>query len=70
MDATELLVTFGGIALIVMALWFFFGKRTVASPPAGGEGLYACPMHPWITSATVGTNCSVCGMALVRQDKG
>ena len=65
MDTAELFVTFGGLALIALTLWFFFGKRA-AAPPAGKAAVYACPMHPWITSDTAGKSCSVCGMALVK----
>lgn len=67
MDTAELFVTVGGLALIALTLWFFFGKRA-ASPPAGKGAVYACPMHPWITSDTAGSSCSVCGMALVKQE--
>lgn len=70
MDTAELIVTVGGIALIALTLWFFFGKRSSPLPPSGNADIYACPMHPWITSAAAGTSCSVCGMALVRQGKG
>lgn len=69
MDTAQWLVTLGGIALIVLTLWFFFGKRRTAPPPSTTAELYACPMHPWITSDTAGVSCSVCGMALVRQEK-
>ena len=69
MDTAELIVTLGGITLIALTLWFFFGKRSAAPPPAGNADVYACPMHPWITSPTAGDSCSVCGMALVRQEK-
>lgn len=27
MDSAELFVTLGGIALVALTLWFFFGKR-------------------------------------------
>lgn len=67
MDTVELIVTLGGITLIVLTLWFFFSKRSTSLPPSGNAGIYACPMHPWITSTVAGTTCSVCGMALVRQ---
>jgi hypothetical protein len=64
MDTAELLVTIGGIVLIILTLWFFLGRRTQPPPP----GLYACPMHPWITSGQPAATCSQCGMALVRQE--
>ncbi|NJC89402.1 MAG: hypothetical protein FIB02_12880 [Desulfuromonas sp.] len=70
MDTAELIVTFGGIVLIVLTLWFFFGKRSAAVSPSGDADSYVCPMHPWITSATAGASCSLCGMALVRREKG
>lgn len=69
MDPAEWMVTLGGIALIALTLWFFFGKRSAAPPPPGAQGLFACPMHPWITSGEAGASCSVCGMALVRREK-
>lgn len=31
-------------------------------------GMYVCPMHPEVTSATPGT-CPKCGMALVKKEK-
>ncbi|TLM65571.1 MAG: LPXTG cell wall anchor domain-containing protein [Deltaproteobacteria bacterium] len=70
MDTAQWFVTLGGIALIALTLWFFFGKRKPA-PPAAGEAAdsYACPMHPWITSPVAGGSCSICGMALVRRDQ-
>ena len=70
MDTAELIVTLGGIILIALTLWFFFGKRSSAPPPTGTADVYACPMHPWITSPVAGASCSECGMALVRQEKG
>jgi LPXTG-motif cell wall-anchored protein len=69
MDTAQWLVTLGGIALIALTLWFFFGKRSSTPSPSGNADIYACPMHPWITSATAGASCSTCGMALVRQDR-
>ncbi|WP_331001577.1 heavy metal-binding domain-containing protein [Geomonas sp. RF6] len=66
MDLSQIVVTGGGIVLIALTLWFFFGKRSKSSP-AAKEGLYACPMHPWITSNDPGADCSVCGMKLVKQ---
>jgi hypothetical protein len=68
MDTMELIVTLGGIALIALTLWFFFGKRSGVSPKGLATDAYVCPMHPWITSAAAGASCSVCGMALVRQE--
>lgn len=42
-------------------------------PPAGGTeetaGVYACPMHPEVTSSAPGT-CPKCGMTLVKRRKG
>lgn len=68
MDTAELIVTIGGLILIALTLWFFFGKRSAAPPRTGAADVYACPMHPWITSTTAGASCSECGMALVRQE--
>jgi hypothetical protein len=65
MDTTQIVVTLGGVGLIGLTLWFFFGKAP-ESRPKGGAGDYSCPMHPWITSADPGAQCSVCGMKLVR----
>jgi hypothetical protein len=68
MDSIQLAVTLGGIALIGLTLWFFFGKR--ASRQTKGEGrLFACPMHSWITSKDPGADCSICGMKLVRSEE-
>jgi len=53
MDLTQLIVTIGGVALIGLTLWFFFGAKSRAKPPAG-KGSYSCP--------------TVCGMKLVRDD--
>ena len=68
MDTAEILVTVGGITLICFVLWFFFGKREEASVASGGAVIYACPMHPWITSTDPAATCSICGMKLVRRD--
>lgn len=42
-------------------------------PPAGGTeetaDVYACPMHPEVTSSAPGT-CPKCGMTLVKRRKG
>lgn len=70
MDLAELIVTGGGAALIALTLWFFFGKRPEAPRAPGGGAVYACPMHPWITSADPTASCSVCGMKLVREEGG
>ena len=67
MDAAELLVTLGGMALIVFTIWFFFGEQKKIAG-SGEKGPYACPMHPWITSGDPTANCSICGMKLVRSD--
>jgi hypothetical protein len=69
MDPTQIMVTLGGLALIAATLWFFFGKNA-GSPPAAGTALYACPMHPWITSSDPSADCSICGMKLTRSDVG
>ena len=68
MYTVEWIVTLGGSVLIVLILWFFFGKRRWTGTPAADAGIYACPMHPWVTSADPGASCSVCGMALVRRE--
>ena len=63
MDSAEVFVTGGGLALIAFTLWFFFGQREEA-PAAEAKALYACPMHPWITSNDPMAACSICGMKL------
>lgn len=69
MDAAEMGVLIGGVGLIGFMLWFFFGGRSQGSTPLANAGIvYACPMHPWITSADPAANCSICGMKLVRRD--
>ena len=65
MDSTALIVTIGGIALIGLTLWFFFGQKK-NSPTSKTGDFYSCPMHPWITSNDPSTDCSICGMKLVR----
>jgi hypothetical protein len=72
MDTAEIFVLLGGLALIAWVLWFFFGQREesprVAANTAANAVLYACPMHPWVTSSDPTANCSICGMKLVRRD--
>jgi hypothetical protein len=65
MDVAELLVTAGGVLLIGLTLWFFLGGRIKAKPSAA---VFACPMHPWITSSQSVATCSLCGMPLVRRE--
>lgn len=74
MDNTEIMVLIGGVLLIAFTLWFFFGARDDEASfngqrAVGGGALYACPMHPWITSSEPTANCSICGMKLVRIDE-
>ena len=66
MDRTEILVVLGGLALIALTLWFFFGTARRKSPAAGGA--YACPMHPWIVSDDPTATCSLCKMQLVKRE--
>jgi hypothetical protein len=68
MDVAEMIVTLGGVALMVLTLWFFFGKQEKKPKGAEAEALYSCPMHPWITSNDPAGTCSICGMKLVRGD--
>lgn len=71
MDTPRLIVTVVGLLLIGLTLWFFFGARDEAPPAASQQAsdpVYACPMHPWITSVDPAASCSLCGMKLVRQD--
>jgi hypothetical protein len=66
MDISQIIVSIT-VALIGLTLWFFFGGR--AKPPQKVAGaLYACPMHPWITSNDPAADCSICGMKLVRSE--
>jgi hypothetical protein len=62
MDASQVIVTLSGIALIAITIWFFFGKK----PRTDRRNRYSCPMHPWITSADPSAVCSICGMKLVE----
>jgi heavy metal-binding protein len=66
MDIAEIVVTLGGVALMALTLWFFFGKQE--PKPKAAQALYSCPMHPWITSSDPAANCSICGMKLLRGD--
>lgn len=68
MDTSQIFVTTGGTVLIAFTLWFFFGKREDEPVAAGGEMLYACPMHAWIQSNDPTANCSICGMKLTKRD--
>ena len=69
MDAAEIGVLIGGVSLIAFTLWFFFGGREEkSSATVDGAIVYACPMHPWITSSDPAANCSICGMKLTRKD--
>ena len=70
MDSAQIGVFVGGVAAIVGVLWFFFGAREEETGAAKTNGpIYACPMHPWITSTDAAANCSICGMKLVLQEK-
>lgn len=73
MDTAEIGVLIGGVLLIAFTLWFFFGGKSdestsAQSTLAPGGGLYACPMHPWITSNDPTATCSICGMKLTQKD--
>jgi len=65
MDLSQVVVTSGGILLIGLTVWFFFGKSSKA-PVKGQGGTYACPMHPWVTSEDPTAVCEICGMKLVK----
>lgn len=71
MDTAEIFVGVGGLILILLTLWFFFGARDDEKPRASSDDkpLYVCPMHSWITSTDPAANCSICGMKLVRADE-
>lgn len=68
MDLAQIIVTVSGALLIAFTLWFFFGKKDTMKGVAKGA-LYACPMHPWITSNDPSADCSICGMKLVKSDE-
>jgi LPXTG-motif cell wall-anchored protein len=67
MDSARIIVTIAGVALILLTLWFFFGKRKKKGADTG-EGPYSCPMHPWIRSSDPALLCSICGMKLQLDD--
>lgn len=69
MDTAEIVVLAVGSLLVLLTLWFFFGGRdnggrVDAARANSDKPLYACPMHPWITSRDPAANCSICGMKL------
>lgn len=39
MDTSEIMVLVGGVALIALTLWYFFGERTKAEAQAGTSGV-------------------------------
>ncbi len=68
MDTAEIFFLLGGLSLIGFVLWFFFGQREEAPKVSHGVVIYACPMHPWITSNDPTATCSICGMKLTQKD--
>lgn len=68
MDTAEIFVTTGGLTLIAFTLWFFFGSREDVPVAARASALYACPMHPWISSNDSTAHCSICGMKLTARE--
>jgi LPXTG-motif cell wall-anchored protein len=68
MDTAQIFVTIAGLALIIFTLWFFLGKREEKHNATDNEDLYACPMHPWITSNDPTATCSICGMKLTERE--
>jgi Cu(I)/Ag(I) efflux system membrane fusion protein len=55
----------GGLGLGTGFGWYLKAHRTpVETPLAVAQGLYRCPMHPWITSSSP-DHCSICGMQMV-----
>ncbi len=39
MDTTEIIVVIGGVALIALTLWYFFGEREAAAAAIGVSGV-------------------------------
>ena len=39
MDTTEIIVVIGGVALIVLTLWYFFGEREAIAAAVGESGM-------------------------------
>lgn len=39
MDTTEIIVIIGGVLLIALTLWYFFGEREAAAAPIGESGM-------------------------------
>ncbi len=68
MDTAGIIVAIIGIALIALTLWFFFGKSADSQSTKDDGKLYACPMHPWITSNDPTATCSICGMKLTKRE--
>lgn len=68
MDTAGIIVAIVGVALIALTLWFFFGKPTDSQSAKDDDTLYACPMHPWITSNDPTATCSICGMKLTKRE--
>jgi len=53
------------LAAIVTGSWLIFrSPSTNTVQGQNHQGLYYCPMHPWIKSDKPGV-CPICGMALV-----
>jgi len=39
MDTTEIIVVIGGVALIALTLWYFFGEREATAATVGASGI-------------------------------
>jgi Cu(I)/Ag(I) efflux system membrane fusion protein len=55
----------GGLGIGTGFGWYLKAHRPpVEAPLPVAQGLYRCPMHPWITSSSP-DRCSICGMQMV-----